>query len=53
MPQNQTGHFRMPYDPFTLQLIVNALDPDSAVTPACVTVPFGAGVLDMIVADNF
>ena len=39
----------MPYDPFTLQLIVNALDPDSAVTPACVTVPFGAGVLDMIV----
>ncbi|MFZ2173312.1 MAG: alpha/beta fold hydrolase [Rhodococcus sp. (in: high G+C Gram-positive bacteria)] len=51
-PQNLSGHFRMPYDEFTLQLIVNTLDPSTAVPPVCAPVPLGAGVVEMIIADN-
>ncbi|QHE73762.1 alpha/beta fold hydrolase (plasmid) [Rhodococcus sp. ZPP] len=52
-PLNQSGHFRMPYDEYTLQLVMGLLDPATAVTPPCTVVPAGAGVLDMILTENF
>jgi hypothetical protein len=52
-PLNQSGHFRMPYDQYTLQLVMGALKPATAVTPPCATVPAGAGILDMILTENF
>lgn len=52
-PSNQSGHFRMPYDEYTLQLVMGVLDPAMAVTPPCTAVPAGAGVLEMILSENF
>lgn len=51
-PANQTGHFRMPYDDFTIGLVVGALDPNAGTTPPCTPVPLGEGVLPMIIAEN-
>lgn len=45
-----TGHFHLVYDPFAQQLAVNLLDPGHAVTPACVPVPFGTGISDVVLA---
>ncbi|KXF55932.1 lipase [Rhodococcus sp. SC4] len=52
-PSNQSGHFRMPYDEYTLQLVMGVLDPAQAVTPPCSVVPAGTGVLEMILTEKF
>ncbi|RVW03736.1 alpha/beta fold hydrolase [Rhodococcus spongiicola] len=49
--EDQGGHFSMVYDPFVLGLVVQVLDP-SAPSPACVPVPLGYGILDMMIASN-
>lgn len=51
-PTNQSGHFRMPYDAFTIALVHAALDPTAGVTAPCTEVPLGDGILDMIIAEN-
>ena len=53
-PLNQSGHFRMPYDEYTVQLVMGVLDPAQAATPPpCTVVPAGTGVLEMILTENF
>ncbi|QHE74256.1 putative lipase (plasmid) [Rhodococcus sp. WAY2] len=52
-PINQSGHFRMPYDEYTFQLVTGVLDPTQPVTPPCTAVPAGTGVLEMILTENF
>nr|WP_307828393.1 alpha/beta fold hydrolase [Antrihabitans sp. YC2-6] len=47
-PPNMTGHFQLVYDPFTLQLIMNAMDPDRVVEPVCVPVALGTGIPEVI-----
>ncbi len=49
-PINQTGHFNMIYDPFTLQLVVNALDPSTASTPHCEFVALGTGIPEVVMS---
>lgn len=46
-PQNMTGHMNMVYDPYTLGLVEQALDP-AAPAPACTPVPLGTGMAGMI-----
>jgi triacylglycerol esterase/lipase EstA (alpha/beta hydrolase family) len=52
-PLDQTGHFNLPYDPFTQQLVLNTLDPTHAVVPPCTFVPLGTGIAGVIIASNF
>jgi triacylglycerol esterase/lipase EstA (alpha/beta hydrolase family) len=47
-PIDQTGHFNMVYDRFAQQLVVNALDPDTAQAPNCEFVPLGTGIPQVI-----
>ena len=47
-PIDQSGHFNMPYDAFTLQLLMNALDPQHAQVPRCEFVPLGTGIPEVI-----
>ncbi|KAA0023527.1 esterase/lipase family protein [Antrihabitans cavernicola] len=47
-PINLSGHFNMPYDPFTLQLLMNTLDPTHAQVPRCEVVPLGTGIPEVI-----
>ena len=47
-PSDMTGHFNMVYDAFTLQLVQNALDPESAKVPTCEFVPLGTGIPEVI-----
>ncbi|MFB7716437.1 MULTISPECIES: lipase family alpha/beta hydrolase [unclassified Nocardia] len=47
---NKTGHFHEVYDPYVQQLVRNALDPDHAVTPACVPVALGTGISEVVLA---
>lgn len=51
-PVNQSGHFRMPYDDFAIALVHSALDPGAGVTAPCTAVPLGAGILEMVIAEN-
>lgn len=51
-PINQTGHFNLPFDPYSQQLVLNTLDPDHPVSPPCTDVPFGTGIPAVIVASN-
>ncbi|WP_442971895.1 esterase/lipase family protein [Rhodococcus sp. WMMA185] len=51
-PEDMTGHFNLPYDPFSQQLILNALDPADAVSPTCTPVPLGTGIAGVIIASN-
>ncbi|WP_020104747.1 triacylglycerol lipase [Nocardia sp. 348MFTsu5.1] len=51
-PGDLTGHFRMPYDDVAIRLVMAALDPQSGSIGECVDVPLGAGVLDMVIAEN-
>nr|WP_246098258.1 alpha/beta fold hydrolase [Rhodococcus spelaei] len=46
-PQDQTGHMNMVYDPFTVSLVVAALDPSAPVAP-CQSVPLGTGMAGMV-----
>lgn len=52
-PQNKTGHMNMAYDPFTISLVVGALDPEHAPEPLCAPVPLGTGMVEMMIASNF
>ncbi|QSE87651.1 alpha/beta fold hydrolase (plasmid) [Rhodococcus pseudokoreensis] len=52
-PINQSGHFRMPYDEYTLQLVMGVLDPTMPPAPPCTAVPAGTGILEMILTENF
>lgn len=47
-PANLSGHFNMPYDPFTVQLMLNALDPTHAQQPRCDAVALGTGIPEVI-----
>ncbi|MEV0945367.1 alpha/beta fold hydrolase [Rhodococcus sp. NPDC049939] len=51
-PEDQTGHFNLPYDPFSQQLVLNTLDPANAVEPTCTPVPLGTGIAGVIIASN-
>ncbi|WP_072689873.1 esterase/lipase family protein [Rhodococcus marinonascens] len=51
-PENETGHFNLPYDPFSQQLVLNILDPAHAVSPTCTPVPLGTGIAGVIIASN-
>lgn len=51
--QDKTGHMNMVYDPFTISLVVGALDPERAPAPLCVPVPLGTGMVEMMIASNF
>ncbi|HEY9313243.1 esterase/lipase family protein [Williamsia sp.] len=51
-PRNLTGHFRMPYDDLAISLVMAALDPRSEIIGECVDVLLGAGILDMVIAEN-
>lgn len=51
-PLDMTGHFNMPYDAFSQQLVINALDPTRTVVPPCRFVPLGTGIPDVIAASN-
>ncbi|MGN2637262.1 esterase/lipase family protein [Nocardia takedensis] len=50
-PANLTGHFHMVYDPFVRGLLLRALDP-AAPAPACVPVPLGTGIPQVVIAGN-
>jgi triacylglycerol esterase/lipase EstA (alpha/beta hydrolase family) len=50
-PTDLSGHFRMPYDDYAVGLLLKTLDPASAV-PACTAVALGAGILEMVIAEN-
>ncbi|WP_425569760.1 esterase/lipase family protein [Rhodococcus olei] len=56
-PQDMTGHMNMVYDPFTLGLVMQALDPGTTdpdtgdaniPAPACTPVPLGTGMIGMV-----
>lgn len=47
-PINMSGHFQLAYDPYALQLVVNALDPEAAKQPQCVAVPLGTGIPEVV-----
>nr|WP_245551023.1 triacylglycerol lipase [Nocardia paucivorans] len=51
-PVNLTGHFHMVYDPFVAELLLEALDPQTAPTPVCVPVPLGTGIPQVIIGGN-
>lgn len=51
-PTDRTGHFNLPYDPYSQQLILNILDPDHPITPACTDVQIGTGIAAVIIASN-
>lgn len=51
-PQDMVAHFTFTYDPTTIALVRNALDPSNPITPPCTTVPLGAGILDVVIASN-
>ncbi|QYB04127.1 alpha/beta fold hydrolase [Rhodococcus sp. USK10] len=51
-PEDGTGHFRAPYDPFALDLVRAALDPDAVPLARCEFVPIGAGILEVVVDSN-
>ncbi|MFD4181169.1 esterase/lipase family protein [Rhodococcus sp. NPDC058514] len=51
-PQDQTGHMNMVYDPFTIGVVLRALDP-AAPEPRCVPVPLGTGIPGMVLESNF
>ncbi|MFD1813902.1 esterase/lipase family protein [Rhodococcus gannanensis] len=46
-PQNMTGHMNMPYDDYTIGLVMQALDPGHP-DPVCTDVPLGTGMAGMI-----
>lgn len=51
-PRDQTGHMNMVYDPFTIGLVLRALDP-SAPEPQCQPVQLGTGIPEMVLESNF
>lgn len=51
-PIDMTGHFNVVYDPYSLQLVLNTLDPAHAVVPPCELVPLGRGIPEVILATH-
>ncbi|WP_072806249.1 esterase/lipase family protein [Rhodococcoides yunnanense] len=51
-PSNNVAHFTFTYDPTTLGLVLQALDPSAGITPFCGPVPLGAGILDVVIASH-
>lgn len=51
-PPDQTGHFNMVYDPFSLTVIRHALDPERYVPGECVPVRLGTGIPELIIESN-
>ncbi len=51
-PQDNVAHFTFTYDPTTLGLVLDALDPAAEITPLCTSVPLGAGILEVVIASN-
>lgn len=51
-PRNGTGHFQLVYDPFVLDLVRRALDPDLVPRTRCQFVPVGAGIPQVILQSN-
>ncbi|MGC0363995.1 triacylglycerol lipase [Rhodococcus sp. 27YEA15] len=51
-PQNLSGHFRMPYDPFVIDTVRIALDPAAERHAPCTVVPLGADIAQVIVDAN-
>jgi hypothetical protein len=50
-PVNQSGHFRLPYDDYTIGLAIAVLDP-ALPAAACTPVALGAGILEMVISEN-
>lgn len=50
-PANMIGHMNMSYDRFTQDLVIHTLDP-SAPAPNCQPVPFGTGILELVIVSN-
>ncbi len=51
-PQNLTGHFRMPYDPYVIDIIRTSLDRDAARHAPCMVVPLGADIPQVVIDAN-
>jgi triacylglycerol lipase len=51
-PEDRTGHMNMVYDPFTIGLVLRALDP-GAPEPVCAPVALGTGIPEMMYESNF
>lgn len=51
-PQNLTGHFRMPYDPYVIDIIRTSLDPAAERHASCVAVPLGADIPQVVIDAN-
>ncbi|WP_280468064.1 esterase/lipase family protein [Nocardia cyriacigeorgica] len=51
-PANLTGHFHMVYDPFVMQLLLEALDPATAPSPVCEPVQLGTGIPQVVIGGN-
>ncbi|WP_346764530.1 alpha/beta fold hydrolase [Rhodococcus sp. HNM0569] len=51
-PADASGHFLAPYDPYALDLVRTALDPDAEPHGECVPVPLGTGILRVILDSN-
>lgn len=51
-PQNLTGHFRMPYDPYVIDIIRTSLDPTAERHASCTAVPLGADILQVVIDSN-
>ena len=47
-PVDFAGHFQLVYDPFAIQLVLNALDPAQTKIPPCQFVPPGTGMPEVI-----
>lgn len=50
-PANMIGHMNMPYDRFTQDLVIQALDP-TAPAPQCEPVALGTGILELMIVSN-
>lgn len=51
-PQNLTGHFRMPYDPYVIDIIRTSLDPDAERHAPCTAVPLGTDIPQVVIDAN-
>lgn len=51
-PQNNVAHFTFTYDPTTIAIVLDVLDPAAGITPPCGPVPLGTGILDVILASH-
>jgi triacylglycerol esterase/lipase EstA (alpha/beta hydrolase family) len=50
-PVNQSGHFRLPYDEYTIGLALRVLDP-TLPAPECTAIALGTGIVETVIAEN-